>query len=81
MRSRRFSLCSGIFAKTPCWNFSSSLRHREKDGGPGPGQVCEKGVDSFAEEDAISEIDGRPFHSHALHDVGQRQIGEHARWH
>ena len=41
-------------------------------------QVCEEGVDSFAEEDAISQVDGRSFHPGPFHDVCQRQIGEHA---
>src|ERR1035438_10882599 len=43
-------------------------RHGEEDGGPGPVQVGEEGIDPFAEEDAISQVDGRSFHPGPLHD-------------
>ena len=41
-------------------------------------QVGEESFDAFAEEDAVAQVDGSALHARPLHDVRQRQIGEHA---
>ena len=78
MRSRRSSFCSGHLGEDALLELQQQPRHGEEDGRAGALQVGEEGIDPFAEEDAIPQVDGGALHAGPLHDMGQRQVGEHA---
>ena len=75
-QSLQFSL--GKFPQYAGVKLQPQARHRNKQGGSCPLQILHEGIQAVGEKDMHPGVEGTALHHSALHDVGQRQVGQDA---